>query len=179
MGEHNRTLATDIQLKANTTHITPLQLHNKAKYKHKEENMNSMISTVSRKTCIARKANSRRVAMRAVRNGSRVCMMQTYGFMKKFECSSYLPPLSDEDVAKQIQYLLNQGWSPCIEFAAPEASESDQKVIMGPGYYDNRYYTMWKLPMFGCSDPQAVLNEIAVQKGLPKCRSQSNWIRLR
>merc|ERR1712146_364018 len=126
MGEHNRTLATDIQLKANTTHITPLQLHNKAKHKHKEENMNSMISTVSRKTCIARKANSRRVAMRAVRNGSRVCMMQTYGFMKKFECLSYLPPLSDEDVAKQIQYLLNQGWSPCIEFAAPEASEADQ-----------------------------------------------------
>lgn len=81
--------------------------------------------------------------------------------MKKFECLSYLPPLSDEDVAKQIQYLLNQGWSPCIEFAAPEASEADQKVIMGPGYYDNRYYTMWKLPMFGCSDPQAVLNEIA------------------
>jgi hypothetical protein len=20
-------------------------------------------------------------------------------------------------------------------------------------YYDNRYWTMWKLPMFGCTDP--------------------------
>merc|ERR1711937_614622 len=92
--------------------------------------MNSMISTVSKKTCVARTANSRRVAMRAVRNGSRVCMMQTYGFMKKYECLSYLPPLSDEDTAKQIQYLLNNGWSPCIEFAEPGLSEVDQKVIM-------------------------------------------------
>lgn len=28
------------------------------------------------------------------------------------------------------------------------------------GYYDNRYWTMWKLPMFGCSDPHQVLAEI-------------------
>jgi len=91
---------------------------------------------------------------------------QTYGFMKKYECLSYLPPLSDEDTAKQIQYLLNNGWSPCIEFANPGLSEVDQKVIMGPGYYDNRYYTMWKLPMFGCNDPTAVLKEIA------ECRAE-------
>lgn len=29
------------------------------------------------------------------------------------------------------------------------------------GYYDNRYWTMWKLPMFGCSDPSQVLREVA------------------
>ena len=29
------------------------------------------------------------------------------------------------------------------------------------GYYDNRYWTMWKLPMFGCSDPSQVLKEVA------------------
>jgi hypothetical protein len=23
-------------------------------------------------------------------------------------------------------------------------------------YYDNRYWTMWKLPMFGCTDPSQV-----------------------
>jgi ribulose bisphosphate carboxylase small subunit len=28
------------------------------------------------------------------------------------------------------------------------------------GYYDNRYWTMWKLPMFGCSDPHQVLAEV-------------------
>ena len=30
-----------------------------------------------------------------------------------------------------------------------------------PGYYDNRYWTMWKLPMFGCTDASQVLKEIA------------------
>lgn len=29
-----------------------------------------------------------------------------------------------------------------------------------PGYYDGRYWTLWKLPMFGCSDSSQVLNEI-------------------
>ncbi|KAF5831772.1 ribulose bisphosphate carboxylase small subunit [Dunaliella salina] len=28
-------------------------------------------------------------------------------------------------------------------------------------YADNRYWTMWKLPMFGCSDPSQVLSEIS------------------
>jgi hypothetical protein len=28
------------------------------------------------------------------------------------------------------------------------------------GYYDNRYWTMWKLPMFGCTDPSLVLQEV-------------------
>ncbi|WP_289474905.1 ribulose bisphosphate carboxylase small subunit, partial [Klebsiella pneumoniae] len=27
-------------------------------------------------------------------------------------------------------------------------------------YFDNRYWTLWKLPMFGCSDPVQVLREI-------------------
>lgn len=29
-----------------------------------------------------------------------------------------------------------------------------------PGYYDNRYWTMWKLPMFGCTDASSVFQEI-------------------
>lgn len=32
------------------------------------------------------------------------------------------------------------------------------------GYYDNRYWTMWKLPMFGCSDPNQVLREVQACK---------------
>ena len=37
-------------------------------------------------------------------------------------------------------------------------------------YYDNRYWTMWKLPMFGCSDPAQVLREIqACRKAFPEC----------
>ncbi len=32
--------------------------------------------------------------------------------------------------------------------------------FQGSGYYDGRYWTMWKLPMFGCSDASMVLREI-------------------
>jgi len=28
-------------------------------------------------------------------------------------------------------------------------------------YYDNRYWTMWKLPMFGCTDASQVLKEVS------------------
>jgi len=35
-------------------------------------------------------------------------------------------------------------------------------------YYDNRYWTMWKLPMFGCTDSSQVLREIeAATKAFP------------
>lgn len=29
-----------------------------------------------------------------------------------------------------------------------------------PTYYDGRYWTMWKLPMFGCTDSAQVLKEL-------------------
>ncbi|ESR54210.1 hypothetical protein CICLE_v10023403mg [Citrus x clementina] len=29
-----------------------------------------------------------------------------------------------------------------------------------PGYYDGRYWTMWKLSMFGCTNAIQVLNEL-------------------
>ena len=29
-----------------------------------------------------------------------------------------------------------------------------------PGYYDGRYWTMWKLPMFGCTDATQVAKEL-------------------
>jgi ribulose bisphosphate carboxylase small subunit len=35
---------------------------------------------------------------------------------KKFETLSYLPPLSDAQILRQVEYLLYKGWSPCIEF---------------------------------------------------------------
>lgn len=35
-------------------------------------------------------------------------------------------------------------------------------------YYDNRYWTLWKLPMFGCTDATQVLREIeAATKAFP------------
>merc|ERR1711997_146245 len=135
--------------------------------------MNSMILS-SRKAVVARPANSRRSALtRAVRNGSRVNMagMQVLRPEKKYECLSYLPPLSDEDIAKQVVYLVNQGWSPCIEFAAQEEADTNQLFFAGPALYENRYWTMWKLPMFGCQSGDEVLKEIEeCQKEYPGYR---------
>jgi len=33
-----------------------------------------------------------------------------------------------------------------------------------PGYYDGRYWTMWKLPMFGCTEASQVLLELEEAK---------------
>ena len=76
---------------------------------------------------------------------------------KFFETLSYLPPLSEQEIAIQIEYLVRNGMTPCIEFA-PESQavvSSESFARMGnvaTCYYDNRYWTMWKLPMFGCTD---------------------------
>ncbi len=34
-----------------------------------------------------------------------------------FETFSYLPPLSDSQIAKQVDYIINNGWTPCLEVA--------------------------------------------------------------
>jgi len=57
------------------------------------------------------------------------------------------------------------GWIPCLEFANPDLAtiSSESCIRMGPvasTYYDNRYWTMWKLPMFGCTDAGSVFKEI-------------------
>jgi ribulose-bisphosphate carboxylase small chain len=85
---------------------------------------------------------------------------------KQFETFSYLPPLNSDQIARQVDYIVSNGWIPCLEFSAAENAyvSNDNTVRFGPVsclYYDNRYWTMWKLPMFGCSDPSAVLNEIS------------------
>ena len=90
-----------------------------------------------------------------------------------FETFSFLPPLDDKAVAKQVDYIVNNGWVPCLEFsdATLAYSSNESTVRMGavtPCYYDNRYWTMWKLPMFGCTDASQVLREIeAATKAFP------------
>ena len=98
-------------------------------------------------------------------NGGRVQCMQVWPPIgkKKFETLSYLPPLSNESLLKEIQYLLNKGWVPCIEFELEHAFVYRENA-RSPGYYDGRYWTMWKLPMFGCTDPTQVLNELEEAK---------------
>jgi ribulose-bisphosphate carboxylase small chain len=84
---------------------------------------------------------------------------------KMFETFSYLPPLSDDQIARQVDYIVNNSWTPCLEFSEPELAyvQSTSTSRMGnvsSNYFDNRYWTLWKLPMFGCTDPVQVLREI-------------------
>ncbi|MCL8600333.1 ribulose-1,5-bisphosphate carboxylase small subunit [Proteus mirabilis] len=94
-------------------------------------------------------------------NGGRVQCMKVWPplGLKKFETLSYLPPLSPESLAKQVDFLLREGWVPCLEFELehPFVSRDNNR---SPGYYDGRYWVMWKLPMFGCTDSSQVLKEV-------------------
>jgi ribulose-bisphosphate carboxylase small chain len=93
---------------------------------------------------------------------------------KQYETFSYLPALTSEQIARQVDYVINNGWTPCLEFADPKNSfVSNENTVRFSGvasnYYDNRYWTMWKLPMFGCTDPSQVLKEVAAaSKAFPK-----------
>jgi ribulose-bisphosphate carboxylase small chain len=81
--------------------------------------------------------------------------MQVVSKERKFETLSYLPPLSDAQIAKQLQYVIDQGFFPCVEF----------NETSNPEEY---YWTMWKLPLFNATNAQEVLNEVQA------CRSAFN-----
>ncbi|XP_058736261.1 ribulose bisphosphate carboxylase small subunit, chloroplastic 3-like [Vicia villosa] len=94
-------------------------------------------------------------------NGGRVKCMQVWPPIgkKKFETLSYLPPLTREQLLKEVEYLLRKGWVPCLEFEL-EKGFVYREHNNSPGYYDGRYWTMWKLPMFGTTDAAQVLKEL-------------------
>lgn len=73
--------------------------------------------------------------------------MKTLPKERRYETLSYLPPLTDQQIVKQVEYMLEQGFIPCIEFNEDSAAET-------------LYWTMWKLPLFNCSSTQEVLNEV-------------------
>ncbi|MBL0142595.1 MAG: ribulose bisphosphate carboxylase small subunit [Betaproteobacteria bacterium] len=65
---------------------------------------------------------------------------------RKFGTFSYLPPMSAQDLRRQVEYLLAQGWAPAIEHAEPQHATGS-------------YWYMWKLPMFGETSADKVLAE--------------------
>ncbi len=73
--------------------------------------------------------------------------MQTLPKVRRYETLSYLPPLSDTQTSKQLQYILDQGYIPAVEFS--ETSEPEM-----------HYWTMWKLPIFGAKNVQEVMAEV-------------------
>jgi ribulose-bisphosphate carboxylase small chain len=84
---------------------------------------------------------------------------------KFFETFSFLPPLSNDQISKQVDYIVRNGWTPCLEFSDAESAYTssvncERMGNVASGYYDNRYWSMWKLPMFGCTDGSQVVKEI-------------------
>ncbi len=65
---------------------------------------------------------------------------------RRFETFSYLPEMTDEQIRKQVEYIVKQGWNPAVEHTEPENS------------FDHYWY-MWKLPMFGETDVDTILKE--------------------
>merc|ERR1711937_486258 len=99
------------------------------------ETMNSMIMS-SRKALVAKPTQSRRVASKATRRPVDMAGMKVLKPEKKCECLSYLPPLSDDEISRQIDYLVGNGWAPCIEFASQEEADTNQLLFAGPALYE-------------------------------------------
>merc|ERR1712060_198709 len=77
---------------------------------------------------------------------------------KKYETLSYLRQLTNEAIKKQIDFMIKNHWTPCLEIN--DDGDIYLNTAMGPTHYDNRYWSMYKLPMFGCTDSSAVVREI-------------------
>ena len=62
-------------------------------------------------------------------------------------CFSFLPDLTDEQISRQVQYCLGQGWAVNIEFTDDPHPR-------------NNFWEMWGLPMFDLRDAAGVLMEL-------------------
>jgi ribulose-bisphosphate carboxylase small chain len=60
---------------------------------------------------------------------------------------SYLPDLTDDEIAAQVRYALDQAWPVSIEFTDDPHPR-------------NVYWEMWGLPMFDLTEPDGVLTQI-------------------
>ncbi len=65
---------------------------------------------------------------------------------RRCETFSYLPPLSAEQIRRQVRYIVSQGWNPAIEHNEPEHAL-------------DCYWSMWQLPLFGETDVERILAE--------------------
>src|SRR5438034_4158402 len=61
---------------------------------------------------------------------------------------SYLPDLTDAEIALQVQYALDNGWPISIEFTDDPHPR-------------NTYWDMWGLPMFDLKDAAGIMRELA------------------
>lgn len=60
---------------------------------------------------------------------------------------SFLPDLTDTQIAAQVQYALDQGWAVSLE-------------VTDDPHPRNCYWEMWGMPMFGLKDAAGVITEL-------------------
>jgi ribulose-bisphosphate carboxylase small chain len=60
---------------------------------------------------------------------------------------SFLPDLTEQQIARQVSYCLDKGWAINVEYTDDPHPR-------------NTYWEMWGLPMFELKDPAGVLYEI-------------------
>ncbi|HEY5720641.1 MAG TPA: ribulose bisphosphate carboxylase small subunit [Gammaproteobacteria bacterium] len=65
---------------------------------------------------------------------------------RKFETFSYLPPLDAAAIRAQVEYIVKKGWNPAVEHTEPANATGS-------------YWYMWKLPLFGETDVDRILDE--------------------
>jgi ribulose-bisphosphate carboxylase small chain len=75
---------------------------------------------------------------------------------------SFLPDLNDEQITKQIQYCIDNGWAVAVEYT-------------NDPHPRNTYWEMWDLPMFDIKDAAGIMFEL---KACRKVHSKNNYIRL-
>jgi ribulose-bisphosphate carboxylase small chain len=60
---------------------------------------------------------------------------------------SFLPDLTDDEIARQLTYALDNGWAISVEHTDDPAPR-------------NNYWDMWGLPMFDLTDPAGALDQV-------------------
>lgn len=75
---------------------------------------------------------------------------------------SFLPDLTDTQIAAQIEYALSQGWAVSLE-------------TTDDPHPRNTYWDMWGMPMFDLQDAAGVMMELkAARTALPHCYIRVN-----
>ena len=74
--------------------------------------------------------------------------VQAYQQTQRYETFSYLPPMKPEQVRRQIAYAIAQGWNPAVEHTERGTAATSS------------FWYMWKLPLFGEQNVDAVLTEV-------------------
>lgn len=74
-------------------------------------------------------------------------MMTNHGSRVTQGTFSFLPDMTDEQITKQIQYCLKNGWALNVEFTDDPHPR-------------NTYWEMWGIPMFDIKDAAGILYEV-------------------